>query len=296
MNPTMQTPPEVASFPLKDTSIKDVTDQEIVDIVAKLKHSEQDGLHLYTTTGAQIMRLSSDVIVKYGRKVGQHGGHEVRMIRLVREHTSILIPEVHRLFHRADVGYMVMQYVPSVTVADCWASLSAQRKQKLLDTMSAYVKELQGLSRADNHALGPLGWCEELRGLFFTNYGAGPFGSIDEMEEWFNQKLRVSIRMNKAPADSGTFSNAMRPLCIVHLDIIGKNILLDGEDRVWLLDWEYAGVYPHYFEAASLSARSRFPFEKALYEHLRVGEQVARKIDLLESTAWVRMVAPFANK
>lgn len=137
--------------------------------------------------------------------------------------------------------------------------------------------------------MGPLGWTVELRGLFFTNYGAGPFENIDGMEGWFNEKLRVSIRMKKATADAGMFSNIMRPLCIVRMDIIGRNVLLDGDDRVWLLDWEHARVYPHYFEDASLSTRSHLPLSKALFEHLRVDEQVARKSSfwsLLPSYVW----------
>lgn len=40
---------------------------------------------------------------------------------------------------------------------------------------------------------GPLGgvFC---RGKFFTDFGAGPFNSGSEMEEWFNHKLKIIMQ------------------------------------------------------------------------------------------------------
>lgn len=69
----------------------------------------------------------------------------------------------------------------------------------------------------------------------------------------------------------------MRPLRVAHYDIHGSNVLLDAQDRVWLLDWENAGVYPSYFETAVLSCRFDCPFSKALFERLDVEEAVKTK-------------------
>ena len=36
-----------------------------------------------------------------------------------------------------------------------------------------------------------------------------------------------------------------------HLDIHERNLILDNQGKLWLIDWETAGAYPVYFEFAS---------------------------------------------
>lgn len=37
-----------------------------------------------------------------------------------------------------------------------------------------------------------------------------------------------------------------------HMDIAARNLVLDRQRRVWVLDWAYAGGFPVYFEEAVL--------------------------------------------
>lgn len=41
-------------------------------------------------------------------------------------------------------------------------------------------------------------------------------------------------------------------LVFTHHDLAPRNILLDSHGKIWLLDWDYAGFYPSYFEYASM--------------------------------------------
>ena len=66
-------------------------------------------------------------------------------------------------------------------------------------------------------------------------------------------KLEVNRRITKFPPDSWrmTFDSSL-PLVLTHLDIHPNNIIIGDDGRVWLIDWEFAGFYPQWFEYASM--------------------------------------------
>ena len=44
------------------------------------------------------------------------------------------------------------------------------------------------------------------------------------------------------------------PLVLTHGDISVYNVRLGADGKVWLLDWGFAGMYPQWFEYASIMA------------------------------------------
>ncbi|RAH80812.1 hypothetical protein BO86DRAFT_274124, partial [Aspergillus japonicus CBS 114.51] len=91
------------------------------------------------------------------------------------------------------------------------------------------------------------------RGRFFTHYSAGPFGSVAELEGWFNHKLDICKQVRKAAPNVPAFR--FRQLELVHQDISPRNLVLDEAGNVWLVDWADAGAYPPAFETAALLAQ-----------------------------------------
>ena len=73
---------------------------------------------------------------------------------------------------------------------------------------------------------------------------------------------------------SCTISPFVPVLC--HNDLLAANILDDGR-RVWLVDWEYAGVGHPLFDLAGASANSRFP--EALEHDLLAAYRGVRPVD-----------------
>jgi len=81
-----------------------------------------------------------------------------------------------------------------------------------------------------------------------------------------------------------------RPLRPCHNDLLNGNFILDG-DRVWIVDWEYAGMGDVLFDLANMSAKHDFG-EAADDELLRAyfGERREREADEL---ALLRLMANF---
>lgn len=59
----------------------------------------------------------------------------------------------------------------------------------------------------------------------------------------------------------GCFTGHFDELVMCHLDIHLRNLILDGQRKLWLLDWAFAGAYPPYFETANLTWKARGPLQ-----------------------------------
>lgn len=93
------------------------------------------------------------------------------------------------------------------------------------------------------------------------------------MEKWLDRKLKL--------CSGGSLSSKFGTLVMCHMDIA---LTLDRHGQLWLLDWEWAGLYPKQFGIASLHHKHPddpdFEFAQSLLEELgSVDKDVA--LDLL---------------
>lgn len=78
---------------------------------------------------------------------------------------------------------------------------------------------------------------------------AGPFASQEELAAWLAHKCDVNRRMRHVPPPNVSFDFSL-PLVLTHLDLHPQNIILDTNHRLWIIDWEFSGFYPQWFEYA----------------------------------------------
>ncbi|KAL2378004.1 hypothetical protein RJZ90_006311 [Blastomyces dermatitidis] len=63
----------------------------------------------------------------------------------------------------------------------------------------------------------------------------------------------VPLSRRKAGVQSKKeFPSHQTPLVFTYHDLAPRNVILDDRRRLWLLDWDYSGFYPVYFEYASM--------------------------------------------
>ncbi|OCH87954.1 hypothetical protein OBBRIDRAFT_813878 [Obba rivulosa] len=183
---------------------------------------------------------------------------EADTLRLVKASTTIPVPSVRRFIpgDRPDANYLVMELIPGRTLEACWRQLSLWRKFVVVWTLRGYVRQLRRVPfQAARHELrpGPVGEePQECNGLFFTDYGAGPFLTYGDLVEWFTHKLNVAQRMKKAPPTATPFDQSL-PLVLTHYDLAPRNLVLDNNNNLWVLDWGFTGFYPKWFEYAAMA-------------------------------------------
>ncbi len=180
------------------------------------------------------------------------------------ESLHLPVPRVHRTFI-ADIPaledgqlvkghFIVMDYVPGPTVDECWKSLDASQRQSVAGQVAAIIDTMQSTSL--KLPPGPIGGTgdQKFEGPWFTDYGAGPFATLQDLEDWCNHKIDVCIKFQQLPRHAQRFE--FQRLVLTHQDIAPRNLILDAQGKVWMIDWGIAGVYPPGFEQAALKSAS----------------------------------------
>ena len=202
------------------------------------------------------MRLSKNLVLKAGGNVLPC---EAKALQLVALRSNIRAPRVHRSLQFTDdtkyfgtMGYIVMDYIDGEPLDSCWGDLSDEKKMDIARQTAQIIIEMQSIKLVEP---GPIGG-GPCRGRFFTHYSAGPFKDVTEFEGWFNHKLDICKTYKHAPQDLPPFK--FTQFVLTHQDISPRNLVLDRNGLVWLVDWADAGSYPPAFETAALWSQSQF--------------------------------------
>ncbi|PBP15676.1 hypothetical protein BUE80_DR013571 [Diplocarpon rosae] len=238
----------MASFPLEGhdpSHIKRADIIEAIKIAPSIRSFE---------AGPSLARITRSTIVKYGRHVHLH---EARNMQYISQNTNILLPAVLDFWEEDDKSpydesntcYIIMQYIGGRLVSDIWENLETEARSGILRQLSEHIDELHTLKM---DCPGPIGGGIS-EGSFFTEYGAGPFNSTQDMEGWFNDRLLVCHNFRRTRhVPPGWFTGRFGELVMCHLDIHPRNLILDDQGNLWLLDWACSGAYPPYFETANI--------------------------------------------
>ncbi|KAJ5150472.1 Aminoglycoside phosphotransferase [Penicillium coprophilum] len=243
-------------FPLDGKDLDSVTDETLVTLL-------ESAPSLHTLGGTKVVRLSRNLVMKGGGTVLPC---EAETLKFVASKTSIRVPRVYRTFQVEDEtqyfgtkGYIVMDFIPGQPLDKCWADLPSDNQRQIATQIADVIKEMQSIVILQP---GPFGG-GKFRGRLFTDYSAGPFKDCAELQGWFNHKLDICKHVNQCPKDIPPFR--FHTFVLTHQDISPRNLILDDNGEVWLIDWAYAGAYPPAFESAALLAQQFFiDFNKAV--------------------------------
>ncbi len=149
-----------------------------------------------------------------------------------------------------------MDFIEGITLEEAWSKLSWFTTIRLAFQLRGFIRRLRSVT---SRCAGSLvsGECKSfwLDDRFRIPDRSAPSNITSFFRFWADF---VSIRKAKARASSPPVpSTAWIPataetLVLTHHDLAPRNILLDRHNQIWLVDWDFAGVYPKYFEYASM--------------------------------------------
>ncbi|OCK83772.1 hypothetical protein K432DRAFT_401765 [Lepidopterella palustris CBS 459.81] len=213
---------------------------------------------LHSFGGVEVVRLSHNLVLKSGTGVLASEGETMRYVTTT--FPGVRLPRVYRYFnvdysfsYFGVKGYIVMDYVDGLSLGGCWDQLSPELQKNVVAQVAAMVNQLQSIHLDSPGVIG--GGIS--RGIWFSDYGAGPFTTKEGFEKWLNWKLGLSKYYKRAAADIPHIE--YQYFVLVHGDLSPRNLVLDTYNQVWLIDWGCAGVYPPIFETASIKHQVQFP-------------------------------------
>jgi hypothetical protein len=217
-------------------------------------------------TGRKVVTVGKHFVVKYGLGVDLMEGEN---LLFVHRNTSIRVPRVYALFTDDNDGknYLIMEYIAGERADLAWSTFTEPQKTKFSTILKGYFNELRSLP-------SPGGYCSIenrplLDTIFWTDKNSESLSGPFETQAHLNEALIAKYSYNHGSARKTIiYRQAFASLLcnhhptFTHGDLQSKNIILvrspsgSPESRnvdldyfeVALIDWEFAGWYPSYWE------------------------------------------------
>ncbi|KAJ5113261.1 hypothetical protein N7456_001795 [Penicillium angulare] len=204
--------------------------------------TNEEGEVLHSLFARKIVRTAGNLVVKKGPDLR---AHEVSNLRFIAENTTIPVPRVHDAqYEDGKLTAIVMDYMPGKRLDKVWKTLNPDQKLSIAEQLRGYIVQLRTLKGT---YIGGVDGGTAITGKYVSIEG-GPFDSEQDFNQWILEDLAPDL-----PAIYQHFAkNALtddHEIVFTHSDFATRNILVDGNSQVTaILDWEWAGWYPEYWE------------------------------------------------
>lgn len=225
---------------------------------------------IFDSSARRTVLVKNKFVVKYGSAVSENEGHA---LILLEKYTEIPTPRLYAMYREGDKLFIIMEFISGQSLDTVWSSLSKEEKLPVVSQLRQIMDQVRSLPPP-----GVFGGVHEgplPHRYFFSlendSLVTGPF----KREEDVCQALVLRSQRNweqwgrrgwMTEFFSRHISTALNGHDIVftHSDFQRKNIMVreghnlsnikDGGLRrfqvVAVLDWEFAGWYPSYWEYA----------------------------------------------
>ncbi|KAF4906524.1 hypothetical protein CGCF415_v007973 [Colletotrichum fructicola] len=245
---------EDISYPLDDVEFDSVSDEQLGRLF-------QTAPVLYQAGSNKIVRISQSLVLKGDGTVSKGEGETQRFAAV----HGFPVPTFHRVFSlfglypdwpEEQSWFIVMDFVLGVSLEKAWPELNTDTRESVALKVAEIIDRMQSLKISDMPP-GPVDYeGDELwRGPYFTAYGIGPFPTLQDMEDWYNHKLDVCIRLKRT--SNGTKRFSFTDVVLTHQDIAPRNLILqEGNQNLCLVDFGFGGIYLTGFEQAALARQA----------------------------------------
>ena len=214
-------------------------------------------------------RITPNKIVKRGPYVRLT---EAASMQYVAERTSVPVPKVHCAFVSNGRTYIVMERLRGEPISQTLTTMDEPGRDKLLVQLKGYLDDMRALSPPASTGVQSC-ICTSLYDSRIPKSDPqfGPFNTIQEFHLWLRDGLQISqIKDEEYRAEWEEMiikqDGSWPPSVFTHGDLNPSNILVHKGQISGIIDWEFAGWYPHYWEYTSAwyGNRSRTTWSRLL--------------------------------
>ena len=205
--------------------------------------------------------ISKKLIVKRGPWI--HLTEAATMEFVAANTSSVPVPRVHCSFIHAGWAYIIMERIQGIPIGKIWYSLCEADREILLEQLRRIFRELRALpppsppirttAGVQSCVGGSLCDCRISKPDLVR---FGPFETIQAFRLWLRDEFQptekpdhVSVQEWNDVEEMARKQDGPWPAPVfTHGDLNPSNILVRGNQVVGLIDWEFSGWYPHYWE------------------------------------------------
>ncbi|KAI9726870.1 MAG: hypothetical protein M1834_001468 [Cirrosporium novae-zelandiae] len=197
--------------------------------------------------------LSSNFVVK--QSLPKNAEDDVRAMNMARQ-LGIRVPSMKRTIEIGNNVYFIMERINGVTLEDSWVQIGWIATIRLAIQLRQFVRRLRSVTSSTAGSLSS----GECRSFWLDDRYNLPLHSTPEVimsfiKFWIGfspSMMRRPVPKQVAPCSQQYLPRTPTSLVFTHHDLAPRNIIVDNCGHLWLLDWEYSGWYPIYFEYASM--------------------------------------------
>ncbi|KAH7311619.1 ankyrin repeat protein [Stachybotrys elegans] len=169
---------------------------------------------------------------------------------------GVRVPRIKRIVHANGAVICIMDRIQGAPLDTEWLKLGWIASIRLAFQLRRTIRRLRSVqsSTAGSLATG------ECRSFYLDDtFGLPHRASLDQVNAFINfwvNFVSIGHEVKKTPAHHSTCSNPAfstnQPFVFTHHDLAPRNIILDPAGQLWLIDWDYGGFYPKFFEYAGM--------------------------------------------
>jgi serine/threonine protein kinase len=200
--------------------------------------------------------ISRSRLIKTGHRVCLR---EATTMRFVAERTSIPVPTVYCSFVHKDRAFILMERIRGDALPKAWGSLPESARQMIYSQLKGMIQELRALEPPPGTGVESCLGGELLDSRISRCPTFGPFKTVQDFHFWLRDGLTLSGA--KHNVEDGEWQDIKKmvamqdapspPPVFTHGDLNPANIIIRGDNVVGVIDWEFAGWYPDYWEYTS---------------------------------------------
>jgi hypothetical protein len=212
----------------------------------------------------RVVGIGEHFVVKHGPGTEEREGQT--LLFLEQQYSSPSIPRLYAMYRRSN-GHLciIMQRMPGDTLEKLWPTLNETEKTDISNKTKAILDNIRQIS---GHFYGSVDRGPIHHQLLWTAKGdsaiSGPFTTEKELNVAFAKQLQGIYSINSKHCYKADFYmrrldeglRGHRPV-LTHGDIQRKNIMVlrvVDDFNVSIVDWEFAGWYPSYWEYSAMFA------------------------------------------
>ena len=201
-----------------------------------------------------VFKCTSDIVIKAIR--GMNDYTEYTTLQYLQEHKpSIPTPRPLGLVRMGGISLVFMTYIPSNTLGEVWNALDDSQKTSVRDQLDMILTDLRSIPYVNERPLGGVGGegCKDVRR--HLRQSDVPINTHAAFEDFMFSSPHPGGQvfaqfLHQLSPKLSSFPNTV----FTHGDLRPDNITVEMDESnrcvvTGLLDWEYSGFYPEYYEA-----------------------------------------------
>lgn len=205
-----------------------------------------------------VFKCGPDLVVKAIRKLEDYT--EYTTLQYLEKHMpSVPAPKPLGLIRMSGISLIFMTYIAEASLEEVWTKLDVTQKASIRDQLDEILTDLRSLPCSDETPFGGVEGegCKDIRR--HLRRSTKPIMTISDFEDFLFSSSRpddqVFATLLRQLSPLHQRSVCELPRCVfTHGDLRPDNITVRFTDSgqcliTGLLDWEYSGFYPEYYES-----------------------------------------------